>query len=249
VKVEHYCIACRNAPNERRLITEFMGSAPSKSGSVTVCVGGDGTLLQAEREKPGKPKLFIRDSRTCQGCAFNCKTFKKPRACIRAWGRKAVYCKGSLAACLAGLKKGFRVHEEKKLEARAGGKRLTALNEVNVHWGNPPQALRFDLEVNGRKIVKEAVGDGVVIATPYGSTGYYRAVTRSRLKKGMGVAFKNTQKKLRPLHLRDNAVIKLTVRRNEAVAWADNNPELLRLREGDSITVRKSKRKARMVVL
>ena len=42
-----------------------------KKADIILCIGGDGTLLEAERRFPGIPKLPVKDSRMCDKCEIN----------------------------------------------------------------------------------------------------------------------------------------------------------------------------------
>jgi len=72
----------------------------------------------------------------------------------------------------------------------AGG--FEALNDLHVHHGSPVRSAKFRLTVqDGDRLVYEAdrvIGDGVLVATPFGSTGYFRSITGGSLREGVGVA-------------------------------------------------------------
>ena len=55
--------------------------------------------------------------------------------------------------------------------ALAVGTDHQALNEVHIHRGRHPHLTRIDTIVNGRRLT-EAVGDGLLVSTPTGSTAY-----------------------------------------------------------------------------
>jgi NAD+ kinase len=78
----------------------------------------------------------------------------------------------------------------------------------------------------------EITGDGIIVATPFGSTGYYRSVTRSTVSEGIGVAFNNCTEPFAPLCLASDVAIEVEVLRGPAVLARDNDPRLLPMRDG-----------------
>ena len=62
-----------------------------------------------------------------------------------------------------------------KLKATTKQKKIVALNEINIHHKLPTKAIRFYIKFGKNKIIN-LIGDGVIIATPFGSTGYYKSV-------------------------------------------------------------------------
>jgi NAD+ kinase len=95
----------------------------------------------------------------------------------------------------------------------------------------------------------EIIGDGVVISTPYGSTGYYRAITDSFFEIGIGVAFNNSTEQSDHMVLREESKIIVKIIRGKAVAYGDNNPEEIVLDDGDEILIKKYKNPAKIIKL
>ncbi|MDD5182480.1 MAG: hypothetical protein PHC66_04945 [Candidatus Nanoarchaeia archaeon] len=181
---------------------------------LVVAFGGDGTFLRAERIYPNVPKLFIYSSETCKSCCVNDVE--------------------NILQKIPGLK--FR--EEMKLDAVIHGKRISALNEINVHY-NPPRALRFDVRINGKLMAENAIGDGVVVATPFGASAYFHSITGRRFTKGIGIAFNNLTKKMRAIIAKENSEIEIIVKReNGIVAW-DDSLKTIPIKEGDIIRIHK----------
>jgi NAD+ kinase len=190
-----------------------------------IAFGGDGTLMRAEHDLPGVPKLMLRDSRICKLCS--------PLENGEILDRLA---KGEY-----GLEKVW------KLEARAGERTLLALNDIVLHNQDPRHAIRYALSVRGRRIAGEIVGDGVVIATPLGSTAYYRSITDSFFEVGIGIAFNNSTEQSDHMVVREDSLIELRVARGPAFVYGDNNPESIELSEGGELAVQKSSEYATII--
>jgi NAD+ kinase len=185
-----------------------------------VCFGGDGTVLFSERSFPGVPKLIVKTSRVC---------------------RKCDYTVDDLAGVLSRIRAGdYGIHEEMKLEVEAKGVRLVGLNEVQVHIKLPISAVRFSVSADGREY-EDLIGDGVIVATPFGSTGYYSATGGERFEKGIGVSFSNLhRRKVGSFVVSEDSVVELRISRGPAWLLADNNENFVELNAGDSATIRKA---------
>lgn len=182
---------------------------------MVIAFGGDGTFLKSERDYPNVPKVFIYGSETCKSCCVN-----------------------DIDKILQNIP-GLKFREEIKLEAEVHGKRIFALNEINVHY-NPPRALRFDVRLNGKLVGENVIGDGIVVSTPFGSTAYFHAITGRKFMKGIGIAFNNPTKKLRTIIAKENSEIEIVIKReNGIVAW-DDSLKTIPIKEGDVIRIRKS---------
>ena len=200
-----------------------LGFVLSGKPDIVACVGGDGTLLLAEQKFPGVPKLFIYH--------------KCPRKCGHA----------RLAMFFRQLKAGnYRIVKALALEAHVNGKTVRAINDINIHYV-PPQAL--GLRVSAGNKVYDALGDGVVISTPFGSNAYFKSITFTTVRRGIGVAFNNPSKHRHFLHLQHGAKIRVKVMRHNGVLANDASPKTVRLRPGDVVRIAASGKPARFVVL
>ena len=65
----------------------------------------------------------------------------------------------------------FKIEERNLVSARFNEEHLYGLNEVVIHSGAYAQLMRYRLNVN-KKVVYEQRSDGLIIATPTGSTAY-----------------------------------------------------------------------------
>jgi len=192
-----------------------------------ICYGGDGSTLFCERRYPGIPKLVVKTSAISH--KYEIKEEKLPEALKKIKEKK------------------YKVIEESKVEAIYRGKKLIGLNEVQVHHKLPTKAIRFSITVDSKKIDK-IVADGVVVATPFGSTGYYKSITGKKFKKGLGIAFNNVHNmKLKKINVSGEFPIKIKIEKNLAILASDNNPKMFNLKPGDEVTIKLSDKKARFI--
>lgn len=192
-----------------------------------VCFGGDGTVLYGERIFPEIPKLIIKTSKTCRMYDYSLK---------------------NLTALLSMIKTGnYQIHSEMKLETEVKGKKLVGLNEIQIHPRIPIYAIRFSLSTNGKEY-SDLIGDGVIIAPPFGSTGYYAATGGRPFENGIGISFNNLhRRKERSINVSENHGITLRISRGPAWLFADNNEDFVELNAGDTVTIKKSESTANFI--
>ncbi len=223
----------------------------TKDPDAVISYGGDGTTLKTEHLYPGVPKICVRDWDVCPACGPLAKHVDIPR-------RSGVQL---CAACFEevldrAIKGNYKIIEETKLVAstNAGGKKFEAeaLNEVQLHNLNPMQAVRFDLYLNGKIFQRECVSDGVIISTPYGSTGYYYSVSGGKtFRKGIGIIQNNPKFAQEPTVITQDLgkfVLRGVVTRTKGLLFVDNLPRFAKLSQGDEFFVRKAKGTARFIV-
>ncbi len=216
----------------RRLVERHGFMIDGERPELLLCYGGDGTLLSAERSRPGLPKLLVRRSAS------------RPREDAGP----------SLEQALTLLFRGeYAVEERLKLEATvrdgAWEERFLALNDCALRNQDLGRAIRFSLFVNGEERFRELVGDGLVIATPFGSTAYYRSITKRSFARGIGIAFNNVTITAPPILLREDARIRVILRRGPASFAADNHVVERVLGDGALLLVRAARERARIVRL
>mgnify|MGYP006301697115 CR=1 FL=1 len=197
-----------------------------ESPDFIVSVGGDGTFLISERKMPGVPKLLVRDSLICYKC--HDEPLEEMLQIIREGG--------------------WRIVEMMKLRGRAQDWSALAVNEIVVRNVDPRHALRFHLKIDGERVGETLIGDGIIVSTPFGSTGYYRSVARETFSEGIGVAFNNLTEHRDPLNLGEEAEIALEIIRGTAHLSADNHPDVAEFGAGTRVRVgREPGEKARLV--
>jgi len=122
---------------------------------IMVTVGGDGTILMA-LEYTDRPILAVNAG----GVGFLSEV--EPKYVGSAIDRI--------------LKKGYTVEERSRLTASLDGQRLPdAANEVTVQTAKVAKLIKFQINVNG-EVMDTLRGDGVIVATATGSTGYSLSV-------------------------------------------------------------------------
>lgn len=199
-----------------------------KDPDVVVSYGGDGTLLGAELRWPGRPKVPILNSRLGHRC------IPQPAATV-----------------IQALAEGTLVRNEyDKLECAVNYSEparvepdfiITCLNEINVHMGRINSAVRFRMWLDGEPFDDgaEIIGDGFVACTPFGSTTYFKAITRGVFTRGLGVAFKATAHPVSHLVLAQDVSIRFLITRGPAVLAFDSSPEYLALEDHDELVIRR----------
>lgn len=199
-----------------------------KNPDVVVSFGGDGTSLYGERAYPGVPRIMVRHSKVCAKCKEH--DFSEVLNALR--------------------EKRYQIKDEIKVEVIVNGdsnKRLIGLNEVGIHHKIPTKALRLKIKVNGKIIENEQISDGLIVATPYGSTAYFYSICRKKFSKGLGIAFKNPKIGKRYMIVDENSMIEIEVLRGFGLVAADNDEKMFDVTVGDKILIKKAKEKARII--
>ncbi len=195
---------------------------------MVISYGGDGTLMLAEHRYPGVPKLYLKKSRIA----------------------KLAHQSKENEVILDHVVKGeYTVVEKMKLEVTGKGMTLIGLNDIVIHNENPRFGIRYTVTLDGEPLHGEIVGDGVVVATPLGSTAYYRSITDGLFEMGIGLAFNNSTEQSDHVVLREDRVIRVEIVRGPAVCYADNQEATIPLSVGESVEIRKSSHVARIITV
>lgn len=216
----------KNATDIIKLVEEAGFDVVEVNPEYVVTYGGDGTLMRAEEIFPGIPKIVLRDSAICKKCS-----------------------KLSNEEVLRAVKNNqFHIEEQIKLSVVFKGKELIGFNDITVHNADARRGIRYRVSIDDVFMEKEIIGDGIVVATPFGSTAYYRSITDSYFEVGIGLAFNNSTEQADHIVIKDDSVIELVVTRGPVTVYADNKNETLELKEGDSVVVKKSNQIGRIVI-
>ena len=200
----------KNLDDIRPLLEEYgFRCQEGQSPDLIIAHGGDGTLLQAEREYPGIPKFPIRDERTAPRCPEH-----TTRAQLEAFRRGAAPL--SLLPKIAG---------------RHAAHTILGINDVFIHNRDRVNALRYRVRIDGELYANEIVGDGVGLASVHGSTAYYRSITHSIFRVGIGLAFSNSTEEVSHLVLDPRSTVEIEVVRGPGILIADNSPDRITVPE------------------
>lgn len=216
----------KNADVVKPLVEKAGFEVVEKEADFVISYGGDGSLMMAEHMYPGVPKILLKDSAICKKCSpiSNEEVLRK-------------------------VSQGQYVIEDLiKLEVSAHGKTLHAMNDIILHNKDSRHAIRYNISVNQKTLGKEVIGDGVIVATPFGSTAYYRSITDSYFEVGIGLAFNNSTEQSDHVVLKDDSVVGIVIARGDAVVYADNQKDEILVTEKSEIVIRKSNEIARIVV-
>lgn len=224
----------------RSLGLETVASVSRAPGAVVIALGGDGTILRAVHRFPDSPVL-----------GFN----------LGSLGYLASVGECEFEKALAMLAQGrFKVSERTMLEVRrVGGEVLPrrALNDVVVVREMTGHAAVVDLAVNGRAAARY-MADGLVIATPTGSTAYSLSAGGPVLMQdsgGLVVTPMNPHALgIRPMVVRDTVELKVSSRRRvngraERIGVYVDGENVTALGGGEALIVSKSPHGARLIEL
>lgn len=205
-----------------------------RAADVVVSLGGDGTFLRAVHEFPEIPVVGFNLGGLGYLSSVGEKDFE------------AAFCK---------LKAGrYRVFERRLLEVDG---RFAALNDIVITRELTGHSARLDLMADGR-LVTRYMADGLIFATPTGSTAYSLAAGGPVLmpdSESFVVTPLNPHALgVRPLVVRDTVRFTVTARSRTVgnvlkVGVYSDGENVLRLNEGDSVRIAKSKRTAKLVEL
>jgi NAD+ kinase len=195
---------------------------------MVLALGGDGTVLNICRRmgKSQKPVLGIR---------FGYKGFLAevlPEEMEMAVER--------LAACRYSVSERMRIEAEVLGGRRKGGK-LVALNEFAVHAGPMARRIDVNVRVDGEQVLAYD-GDGIIVATPTGSTAYSLAAGGPIVAQDMAAMVITPVSPhtlaARPLVAGPDSKVEIDVhcRERRAAVTADGQ-EARNLRSGDSVRV------------
>lgn len=112
------------------------------------------------------------------------------------------------------------------------------ISEIVIRNNNVSQAIRFDLSINGKIYALNIIGDGIIVCTTLGSTGYFQNVTNTIFTHGIGIGFINNSQRMSNLVLSPDDKISIHIRRGNCQACIDHN--VFNVFEGDYLSIQKS---------
>lgn len=214
-----------------KVLTMFDLDMDNNKPDFVIAYGGDGTILFSERRYPGIPKITIRGSER---------------------GTKCNYSENDLEDVIIKIDNGtYKIKEENKLETTFQGKKYLSLNEVQIHNYSPIKAIRFSIYVDSISLFGDIIGDGAVIATPFGSSAYFSSIGGEKFDNGIGIGLNN------PYNVKSKHIIVdsgfdpeiyIKILRDDGLLLFDNDDNMIKIKGGDEIKVEMSRIAAKFVV-
>ena len=198
------------------------------NGDFVASYGGDGTFFKSEFLYPGIPKIYLKYSRI----------------------GKLAHKKSNEDIITHVIKNKFFLEEKTKLEISYKNKKKLAMVDILVHNKNPHTAIRMKVSIDKKLIQKdEVIGDGVLVSTQLGSTGYYKSITRSYFEndENIGLAFNNSIDQINHIVLKKEREIKIEITRGIAEVFADNQKDSWKLDKGEILNIKVAKDKLKVV--
>lgn len=214
--------------------------------AVVVSLGGDGSILYAARTLADPTILPVRT-----GDSAGNMIQLEPEGLVEAADR--------LESGEAGEDYGIERHPtlaayRDEVELRGD---YAAMNEIGLHHTSPVYAAVFAVRVDDGSrswAFERIVGDGCVVATPFGSTGYYRSIAGGTFAEGIGVAFNNVHAPAdTPGHLvvSTEAVVEVelleTTNASGAVLTRDNDENPYELRVGEPLEIHTAEKTVELI--
>lgn len=207
----------RNLEDLLPMLRLFPIQIVDKDPDLVISYGGDGSLLGAEQKYPGVPKCPLRDFRQNPKCPAHAE--------------------------MSVLEKLFRGELRRttltKLVAELeDGTMLKGINDIVIARRLISSAIRYRIWLDGELFKGQVVADSLVVATPFGSTGYFQSITRGTIQSGLGMAFSNAMDLYGFTVVPAETRIAIELLRGPAEMVADNDPNVCQLETGAKILIR-----------
>ncbi len=233
-------VAARRAPLANEAARLGLQEVPSHEADIVIALGGDGTILRAVHEFPSTPILGLNFG----GLGY----------LSAVGGEEAARALSLLAEGRYSISPRTRIEAHRLSDGLLVG---SALNDIAIVRGLTGHAALLDLSIDGH-LVTRYMADGLVVATPTGSTAYSLAaggpvvmpdspslVVTPMNPHALGV---------RPLVVRDavRLVVRVVARTdgNEVcVGVATDGRNVLTLKPGEGVEIATSEQTASLVTL
>ena len=206
---------------------------------VVVSLGGDGTLLRTVHEFPDTPVLGLNLGGLGYLASVGRRDFNRAFELLAA-GR-------------------YSISRRTMLEARAGGRvTATALNDIVVAREASGHTISLDLTADGKPVTRY-LADGLIVATPTGSTAYSLAAGGPVIMPDSGCVVVTPSNPhalgARPLVVRDSVRLLVAARPRTAgngdatVGVFADGEHVCAISPGEAVQIVKSRRTAKLVEL
>lgn len=147
----------------------------------------------------------------------------------------------------------YSIEERMMLETDINGKRYTSMNEFVLMKGNTPRFIKIRVEVGG-EFVAEIFADGLITATPTGSTAYSMSLGGSIIAPGLpGIIITPMAPHMltfRPFVVRADDQIRIffeSVEKKNRITFIADGQDTVELKSSGVVTIRRSDVPARLV--
>ena len=197
-----------------------------EDADIIICYGGDGTLLETAHHGNGTLLFPIRDEQTAPLCPEH--QLDKQLDDLLA---------GKLKLSQPELLMGKAIINPVVEGLPKTENKLYGMNDIFIHSANQATALRYSVYIGDKLYAKEVVSDAVGVATRHGATAYYRNITHSIFRVGIGLAFSNSTETVDHIVLDERSTVKIQILRGPAVMTADNETAPNVINTGDVVTI------------
>lgn len=96
------------------------------------------------------------------------------------------------------------------------------ISEFVIRNKNISKAIRLNLYINEKLYISHIIGDGLIISTALGSTGYFKSITNTFFSEGLGIGFINNTQNMSNLIINENDKIKIFLERGDVEISLDH---------------------------
>ncbi|MBT4384144.1 NAD(+) kinase [Candidatus Peregrinibacteria bacterium] len=215
-----------------------------KKADIVISLGGDGTILKIVRDLPKRKNLYIYPV-NLGNLGFLTETKKSD----------AVFTQ--LDEFFAGK---YTVDERLLIRTTLYRKNLKlethlALNDMVINQGNFARLISLHAEIDQRKMIRFK-GDGLIIATPTGSTGHSLSaggpIIHPKIDAFIFTPICPSELTVRPIVVPSNRQLSITIRterrfKDNHIGLTIDGQIVIPVHYGDTIKVRRSSRKLRFI--
>lgn len=192
---------------DKELINFNFISDPYKADFI-ISYGGDGTLLDAFKVFPNKIIVPIRDYSRCD-VHNDLKNYF--------------------------LNSDIENYDILNVKSTKDNVETSGISEFVLRNGDMTRAIRFDLYINDQPYALNSIGDGLIISTSLGSTGYFKNITNMFFSDGIGIGFLNNAQRMSNLIIPKISKIKIVLNRGNC-EWSVDH-EIYRSLQGNEFEI------------